>query len=65
MSEPSFKPDRLKWRIVPSFDFDSETLRFDTFLNDATTAISREIASFKDKTVRETLIKLGWTPPKE
>lgn len=62
MSAPFFQQDlNFKLTVTPSFDFDSQTLTFDTA--SATRSLHREVVCFKEAKVRECLIALGWTPP--
>jgi hypothetical protein len=44
---------------------EQDLLMSTNLLDDTMSVVTREIMNLKDKGVREALIKLGWTPPKE
>ena len=57
--------NEFKTEIKPYFDIDEGILTFETRTSGIIEQHFKETVNFKDKTVREALIKLGWTPPKD
>ena len=49
--------------IKPEMDWSAERLQFTTTIDGISQQLIRESICFKERTVRETLIALGWTPP--
>lgn len=54
-------------KLTPTVDLEKQLLHMDfqSKFNGIASQISRETVNFKDKCVRQALIALGWTPPKE
>lgn len=51
--------------IIPTMDWKNEILTLDVKTDGIIEHHFQEIVRFKDKAVREALIALGWTPPKD
>jgi hypothetical protein len=64
----SDKEHKLNWRFEASID-DNESIILkttqDAFHHKGAPQIHLDILNTKEKLIRESLIKLGWTPPKE
>ena len=60
-------PEQYKVNVSykPSFNFDEQTLRITTEFKGFINQISREEINFKEECVKQCLISLGWTPPKQ
>lgn len=61
------EPAKYSVRLTPIFDLKKQLLHidFESKFNGMASQISRETLNFKDQCVRQALIALGWTPPKE
>ena len=63
MKETEILSNEINITIAPLLNIKDETLMFETITTGLIEQHFTECLNFKDKTVRETLIKLGWTPP--
>ena len=57
--------DNVEIKVTPSYDFNSADLGINTSVKFGGMAsqISTQVINLEDQAVKDTLIKLGWTPP--
>lgn len=48
---------------IPTFNYADKVLTFETQIDGIVKEVYKESIDFKEKCVRDMLIKIGWTPP--
>lgn len=59
--------NKLTWRVTPTLDLEKKTLLLETTteFNELASTVNRQLFDTNQKMLRDALILLGWTPPKE
>ncbi len=61
MGRESRKKSKIKLKVTHDYDIEADAIKLETKIG---SQISNKVIELQDKVIRDTLIKLGWTPPK-